>query len=651
MNEKTKRKSYRFLAVLVLLLAILLSPFAVKWQKEGGRYEASASTTYSSDGFSVDNYIVDMTVQTNRKVKVRESISITFLRSGLTMFYRSLPTTGGMYEDIKATCPGNDAFRYDVIDSPDMHGFIDVECIGNAYNGASWTYEITYTMQTDVFKGDGMKIDVVGFGFPVPLHNVTATVHFPAAVTDHEVYIGAYGVSAASPNQYKLSADGRTLTVQKDELPVRYNGTYDEYMAEGITVDFTLPQGTLASYAKSRVFTAEMGILLLIAFLLIGGAAVIFMLRDKRDIVTTVHLTPPNGMTPMQMGTLLDGQVDNEDSTSMLYYFADKGYLQIDFSNEDDPKLIRLAPELPLSEPAHARTLYKSLFEGGKRDASGLVTTYVSAIGGNFFQAIQTAKKQVPTPKPMYTKKSVLSFLSGGILGGLFGFFGAFAMGKAVGGGYSYILGIIFLLPVIVNLLLGWVRENYRYKWKGGKRTAVYVLEIVISVAMTLLFVFLFAKHTMTEWEKLALCLGALIPPLITEGALTRSETYQTTLGDVLGFKDFITYTEEDKIKFMLEENPQLYYQILPYAQVLGVTDEWEKKFERLALEPPNWYVGRSATVYDYLLIDRCMRRSMLAAMAAAARAAGDSAGRSGGGGGFGGFGGGGFGGGGGGVR
>ena len=125
-------------------------------------------------------------------------------------------------------------------------------------------------------------------------------------------------------------------------------------------------------------------------------------------------------------------------------------------------------------------------------------------------------------------------------------------------------------------------------------------------------------------------------------------------LGQILGFKEFIVVTEEDKIKFMLEENPELYYKILPYAQVLGVTDEWEKKFEKITLEPPTWYVG-DFTVFDYMILNSCMRRSMLRAMAAAAQEAsaggGRFIGRSGGGGSFGGFGGGGFGGGGGGAR
>jgi len=81
----------------------------------------------------------------------------------------------------------------------------------------------------------------------------------------------------------------------------------------------------------------------------------------------------------------------------------------------------------------------------------------------------------------------------------------------------------------------------------------------------------------------------------------------------------------------------------------LGVTDEWEKKFKGILIEPPTWCGGTRLTVFDYVLINRCLRRSMvIAMMRAQSKGGGSFIGRSGGGGNFGGFGGGGFGGGGG---
>ena len=37
-------------------------------------------------------------------------------------------------------------------------------------------------------------------------------------------------------------------------------------------------------------------------------------------------------------------------------------------------------------------------------------------------------------------------------------------------------------------------------------------------------------------------------------------------------------------------QNPQYFYDILPYAYVLGISDKWIKKFETINLQAPNWY-------------------------------------------------------------
>jgi uncharacterized membrane protein len=42
----------------------------------------------------------------------------------------------------------------------------------------------------------------------------------------------------------------------------------------------------------------------------------------------------------------------------------------------------------------------------------------------------------------------------------------------------------------------------------------------------------------------------------------------------------------------MAEKDPNMFYHILPYAYVLGVSDKWIKKFESVAIAPPEWYAG-----------------------------------------------------------
>ena len=91
---------------------------------------------------------------------------------------------------------------------------------------------------------------------------------------------------------------------------------------------------------------------------------------------------------------------------------------------------------------------------------------------------------------------------------------------------------------------------------------------------------------------------------------------------------------------------------MLPYAQVLGVTKEWEDKFKSITIEPPSWCRGgTSFSVFDYMVLNTMLRDSFVSAMSRPQPKGGTFLGGGGGGGHFGGFSGGGHGGGGGGVR
>ena len=656
--KKTNVKMSRFgslAAVILALCALFFGAFGSFFPLggENGRIEAVADDySYSSAGdwIKIHQYDTTLTVQTDRKILVYEEITVEFLTSQATMFYKSLPLEGDAYYDIHATCVGvngekNEAFYFEVAKNPDMDDFLDINCIGGVQRGAKWKYCISYTMEIGVDDvKNGMRLDVVGFGTAVPIYNVTATVHLPATPVDHSYICSSYGSTLPGDSKVETeeSFDKKTLTFRSDVLRVAYNDYYGEYMAEGITLTFAFKSGVLQNWTATRLQTENFWKIVFGGVACLAVAVILLILTRKRhEIITTVNIKAPDDMDPMQLGKLLDGTVDSEDVTSMIYYFAHKGYLKIDLADEKEPVLIKQVDQLPDDAPIHQKTLFKGLFASGSRvTAEDLM--YV------FYQRAETAKLQLPKSK-MYQGKSVLGFFAGGLLGALYAFFVPLLLSGKVGGGYRYLMGVIFILPIFAIWLCSFLKENYRYKWKNGKKTAVWIAELAVATFFCVLWTFTLAQHFMTEFEVLAMGISAIGCAFITSGALSRSEEYCEKLGQILGFKDFILYTEEDKIKEMLEIEPELYYKILPYAQVLGVTDEWENKFSSIVLQPPSWCVGHHMTVFDYVILHRCIHRSMTRAMMPPQRRGG--VGRSGGGGGFGGFGGGGHGGGGFGAR
>ncbi len=647
---KLRRLWLKAALLLLLIFTLLFPPFLSNGQ---GRYATKVSA-YSSDYIKIHQFTAQYIVNTDRTVVVKERIKVEFLQSGLTTFYRSLPKEQARYFDIQASCENNPDFFYYVADNPDLSDFIDVNCVGGAEQGNIWVYDISYTMEHMGEMGDnGLIIDLMGYGWTVPIYNVEINVDFPQnSLQAYTVYSGEYGTHGNYANVNVTDQTDSSLTLQCDKLERKYSSYFDEYATEGITLKFALHDGVFKPYTPFSLATRDMWWIVLIGLGAIALAlAVVALTPKKQEIVTTVNIKAPDEMDPMQMGKRVDGNVDQEDITAMLYYFADKGYMSIDFSDEDDPVLIQNVSHLPDKEQTHARTLFSGLFSRATTNAEGLVSVRVSQLQNHFYASADAAKTQLPAKKT-YEKRSVVTYISGGVIGLLIGILVPMLWGLFnVGGNYTYFTGVLFALPIFVILLLGYVAENYRYKWNKSKKTGMRVAQIAIALVATVLFNALFASHLLLISEKTVLAVCVFICAFLSQNKLRRTEQCKDELGHILGFKDFIVYTEEDKIKIMLEENPELYYKVLPYAQVLGVTDEWTDKFKNILLEPPTWYVGTNVTYFDYLIMRSCMRRAMITAMTRPQQSGGSRIGRGGGGGRFGGFGGGGFGGGGGGAR
>ena len=77
-------------------------------------------------------------------------------------------------------------------------------------------------------------------------------------------------------------------------------------------------------------------------------------------------------------------------------------------------------------------------------------------------------------------------------------------------------------------------------------------------------------------------------------------------------------------------ENPNYFYDILPYTYVLGVSDKWIKKFETITMQAPNWYIGTRP--FSVVTFGTFMNTAMTSANTAMSSSPSSSSGSSGGG-------------------
>lgn len=70
---------------------------------------------------------------------------------------------------------------------------------------------------------------------------------------------------------------------------------------------------------------------------------------------------------------------------------------------------------------------------------------------------------------------------------------------------------------------------------------------------------------------------------------ITKTNYFMVKIGEVFGFKQFIEHPVNDEFESFIKKDPELFYNLICYAQVLKLTKKWKHKFDSLTAEPPNW--------------------------------------------------------------
>lgn len=625
-----------FAAIAALLLALAL------WAGVTPPVSVSHADSARSD-YTVTKYDMEMEVSENLVVSVKETITAAF-RSGngwensLHGIIRDLPLGGGVrYRKLSATCDNPDfSPKIHTDDSNYLSYYLRGQ--GTVY-GQTRTYVISYEMVLPAVHGDVFSLNAIGYGWQYELQDVTVRVTVPQGVTLKAVFSGEHGTKY---NRYTDGGvqNGNVITVKAERLPRSVSD--GEINAAGITLDMNYQKGALSS---SFDFSALWAVLIGVVLVALAALAKAFLFRQP-TLIKTVDFKPPYGMDPLRMGKLIDNSIDSEDIGSLVFWLAAEGYLTIDMSgSEDDPLLIKT--QKPIGDlPAHCKLFYEGLF--GNRES-----VRASDLGNSFYRTAEAVKAGVSAEKVrFYETKSNVFFALFAVLSVLF--LGGFAFLYAlafVGSGYFFWVNFV---TCVVGFFAGAVGTNVaaqRYhKWKKGKKALSIGAGIAVGLIVSLAGM-LFPCAAFTRVTTFLLSACAVAVGCVAGIFQRRTPEYNEKLGKILGFKQFIEFTERDKIEFMLKENPELYYEILPYAQVLGVTDVWTDKFSGLNVKAPSYMRNSSADfVFDYFMwrtMFRTMNASLVRNMVSRPSSKGGG-GKFGSGGFGGGFGGGGFGGGGG---
>jgi hypothetical protein len=296
-------------------------------------------------------------------------------------------------------------------------------------------------------------------------------------------------------------------------------------------------------------------------------------------------------LTPAETGLFWKGKLEDRDLYSMFLYWANKGMLDIQETSDQDFLLHRKTEELPTESKTFEKNMFGRIFDSG--DQFSLRSSALQA-----GKAMHGAREDILSEfsgeqNSLYEKRSlnmralafVIAFLPI-VFNTLFAISTAFWKFDA-----SDFTPFIFLMCLVLLLSVG--RKGDIQSGKTPESASVPEAlkspAAIISVSVVLASVFVIVTsgvlilHTPTH--SIAAAASTAFCIIFAVRTQRKTEYYTLMLGQIRGFANFIKTAENDRLKMLIDENPNYYFDILPYAWAMELTNEWEQNMSRFGLK------------------------------------------------------------------
>ena len=442
---------------------------------------------------------------------------------------------------------------------------------------------------------------------------------------------------------------GNDLNVTPQISETEMSGEVSDLLpGQAVTTLIILPNGYFEGAEKTSIFPGLIAALVSFALSILVGAKSLLTVRN--DPVQTVEFYPPEGIDSAQAAMILDEKAEDTAMLSLIPGWGKTGHLTMEqvksekgiliFKKMQEGIILHLKKELPNEAPDYQKTLFNGIFmEGDDLDLRDPVSL-------TFASRLDKAKKQLTahfSGEHALSKGKGTAF--GAILLTLVGY-GLMVMFSSQISTFEYLVpGIVSIVFPLFGAMFYWYASIYMQHNKLMRILSVVVLGgcLAATAAIGLMFM---QEGLVLPSVVYYVAFGIMSASLfLTPRIVVMTEYKKELVGKILGLREFIRVAEQDKLEMLVKDNPEYFFDILPYAMAFGMADVWAEQFANLTIQPPDWYYGY-AGYWNYRYMDRVMVNSLRGSMqemrtrqyAEAAR----SSGSSGGGGGFSGGGGGG---------
>ena len=570
-------------------LCMLMWPWA---SVSDGVVHAADNTMYTTD------YEVNVNVNENNSYDYEEKLTIDYITPHHGI-YRYIPINGSRISGISV--PG---YEYEVY-SQNGYNVLKIGSGSYTLTGEN-DYLINYSLalyDDENTEKDMLLINLIPTDWETDIANAHGTVILPKEtdLSKLEVFSGSYGTEGNEDNvSVEVDEAARRITYFASNLPAHH----------GISIALELPEGYWVGapeFGKVSPWNILMAVLGPI------GAIILWYLygRDKH-MVKTLEFYPPEGLSPGEVGYIIDGKADKEDIVSTIVYLADRGYMTIEEATSNEFIFTAIASP-GMDEPSYVRTIYNGIFKNGDRDRA-VSNDLGTSFGRKFQQATQQLASMYKGSQAINRPESKTARIGAAFAA----IMPAYAFTTWIGsyGGedrmFSFVWAAAHILASTAIMCSVYDRIRTTSKVKTVLKTMAAIWFFTIGLVLLPASAPFEISSPAEGIGKLLLMsgllfVGTLVSMFFSVISIAKTDRYTDLIGRTLGFRDFIKTAELDKVKELVEQDPEYFYHIIPYAYVFGLTDKWIKHFENIPVVQPNWYGGGRYDYFDGYMMGRMM--------------------------------------------
>lgn len=560
---------------------------------------------YAND-YDITKYDVEIVVDEHNKYSIKENIDTYFnvSKHGIVRripLYNNIIRQDGIRERNRVLI-SNVHVNEEFASSRENNNYVlKIGSADKTINGKH-SYSISYDYDIGLDKNnkyDELYFNIIGTNWDTDISNVTFKITMPKEFDASKLGFsyGEYGKSNTDNISYDV--DGNVITGS-------FEGTL--LAGEGLNVRMELPEGYfIRKSVGSSLLECWYYIIPILGVIV---AYVVWKKYGKDDqVVDVVSFYPPENMNSLDVAFAKKGSVNSNDAVSLLVYLASKGYIKIVEDKKSKSRFtIQKVKEYDgnnKEEELFFRGLFKKVWDSISSDE--LDESFYLTIN-----SILTKKNSTANRKELFNSKSsnkrYILFLFMLITSSLSTIIPALGYKLS-----DIIFSIIIcnLIGIVALIIVGIIYDNNCTK-KGLNSALGFAFFFVLALAVANFTIigFEYIYYDTVYLIGFILCMVCTYLIYFFYLIVTKRTEYgNKVLGEVNGFKKFLETAEKDKLESLVHDDPSYFYNILPYAYVLGVSDAWIKQFEGIAIAPPDWY--ESADTFDYYRFNRSLNRTI----------------------------------------